>query len=46
MDIGTESPAITVEEIEDPFKRQIPTTPEPVKEPVKTPTPQREKVPA
>ena len=38
MDIGKERPPIIVEPVEDPFRREKPSTPvpEPVKEPAKT----------
>lgn len=45
MEIGTEQPAITVEPIEDPFRRDEPA---PEREPVEAPVevPDRELVPA
>jgi len=42
MDIGTEEPAIIVEPVEDPFEREAPSEPEPVR----TPERETEKVPA
>lgn len=44
MEIGKEEPAIYIEPIEDPYRRDPKPQEQPVKEPVKVP--EREKVPA
>jgi hypothetical protein len=44
MDIGTEKPAITIEPIEDPFRREVPAEPTPERVPVPVREREREKV--